>query len=97
LVRREWPYVHEDVRAELLRDEHLLAGVDPGKRDLVTVCDGARGPKGRYSAVQRRWEVFNKRHREQRLRLLRSAVQEDCRFHDMRRLFDPGGTEVTTY
>ena len=24
-------------------------------------------------------------------------MPEDCRFHDMRRLFDPGGTEVTTY
>ena len=99
-VRREWPYVHElneGEQAELLRDEHLLAGVDPGKRDLVTVCDGARGASVRYSAVQRRWELFNKRHREQRLRLLRSAVPEDCRFHDLRRLFDPGGTEVTTY
>ena len=99
-VRREWPYVHElseDKRAELLCHENLLAGVDPGKRDLVTVCDGARGARVRYSAVQRRWELFNKRHREQRLRLLRSAVPEDCRFHDMRRLFDPGGTLATTY
>ena len=99
-VKREWPYVHElskDERAELLRDERLLAGVDPGKRDLVTVCDAVRGPKVRYSAVQRRWELFSKRHREQRLRLLRSAVPEDCRFHDLRRMFDPGGTRVTTY
>ena len=53
-VKREWPYVHElsqDERAELLRDEHLLAGVDPGKRDLVTVCDGCEGRKG---PIQRR-------------------------------------------
>ena len=53
-VKREWPYVHElsqDDRSGLLRDEHLLAGVDPGKRDLVTVWRRRERGKG---PVQRR-------------------------------------------